>query len=60
MHATEIQLEARKLIEARGEGALPHAHACANDCENGGDADGARNWRRIASVIALLRGPGVS
>lgn len=57
MQATEIQTQARMLLEAHGPKALVEASKKATICERSGDMSGASDWRRIESALKLMQGP---
>ena len=57
MQATEIQTQARMLLEAHGPKAVVEATRKAKSCEQAGDMAGASDWRRIESALKLMQGP---
>ncbi|MFN3746831.1 MAG: hypothetical protein ACK4TL_19185 [Hyphomicrobiaceae bacterium] len=57
MQATEIQTQARMLLEAHGPKAMVEASKRAKACEQAGDTAGASDWRRIESALRLMQGP---
>jgi hypothetical protein len=57
MQATEIQTQARMLMEAHGPKAMVEASKKAKACESAGDMAGALDWRRIESALKLMQGP---
>jgi hypothetical protein len=57
MQATEIQTQARMLLEAHGARAVVEATRKAKACEQSGDMAGASDWRRIESALKLMQGP---
>ncbi len=56
MQATEIQTQARMLMEAHGMKAVVEAHRKVKACEHSGDMAGASDWRRIESALKLMQG----
>jgi hypothetical protein len=56
MQATEIQTQARMLMEAHGVKAVVEAHRKVRACEQSGDMAGASDWRRIESALKLMQG----
>ena len=60
MQAMEVQEHARKLQDARGELALPHAAQKARDFEHQGNTIEAQTWRRIEAALRQMQGPRVS
>ena len=57
MHAMEIQEHARRLLEAHGPKAIAEAAKRAQDSEQRGDANSAKDWRRIEAALRAMRGP---
>ena len=57
MQATEIQTQARMLLEAHGPKAVVEASKKAKACEQAGDMSGAVDWRRIEGALKLMQGP---
>lgn len=57
MQATEIQTQARMLLEVHGVRAVVEASKKAKDCVQAGDMAGASDWRRIESALRLMQGP---
>jgi hypothetical protein len=60
MLATEIEAHARKLIEAHGMKAIAEAAQKAIALERQGDADQAKDWRRIEAALRQMQGPRAS
>jgi hypothetical protein len=60
MQAMDIQEQARRLREARGDLALAQAAQKARDCEQHGDTKQAETWRRIEAALRQMQGPRVS
>jgi hypothetical protein len=60
MLATQVQEQARKLHAARGEKALPDVAQKAAALEEKGEAERARNWRRIEAALRQMQGPHAS
>ena len=60
MQAMDIQEQARRLREARGDLALAQAAQKARDCEQHGDTTQAETWRRIEAALRQMQGPRVS
>ncbi|MCB1548053.1 MAG: hypothetical protein KDJ41_09525 [Hyphomicrobiaceae bacterium] len=57
MDATEVHAHARKLFEAHGVKAIAEAAQKANVLEAQGEADSARDWRRIEAALRAMQGP---
>jgi hypothetical protein len=60
MLATQIQEQARRLHAARGDKALAEVAQKAKGLEEKGEAERARNWRRIEAALRQMQGPRVS
>ncbi len=60
MQAMAIQEQARKLLDARGDQALPLAAQKASEHERRGDREQAATWRRIEGALMHMRGPRFS
>lgn len=60
MKETDIHVYARHLKETLGFKALAEASQKAEHLERRGEADQARDWRRIAGVLREMRGPHAS
>lgn len=60
MQAMDIQEQARRLQEARGDLALAQAAQKARHCEQLGDTKQAETWRRIEAALRHMHGPRVS
>jgi hypothetical protein len=57
MSETQVHTIARQMFEKHGPGAIAQAAQRALACENGGDAEEAREWRHIAEAMKMMRGP---
>ncbi len=57
MLATEIQQQARMLVEAHGDKAVAEAAQKAKTLEDSGATEEAKVWRKIESAIKQMRGP---
>jgi hypothetical protein len=57
MYATEVFEHARQLLEAHGTSAIAEAAQKAAERESTGDADSARDWRRIEAALLQMCGP---
>ncbi len=57
MLATEIQQQARMLVEAHGDKALAEAAQKAKSLEDSGETEEAKVWRKIEAAIKQMRGP---
>lgn len=57
MQAVEIQAHAAKLFAAKGMKAIAEAAHKAEACERGGDAEQAKDWRRIEAALRQMSGP---
>ena len=53
----EIQAHAAKLFAAKGMKAIAEAAHKAEACERGGDAEQAKDWRRIEAALRQMSGP---
>ncbi|MBE3111903.1 MAG: hypothetical protein IMZ46_15600 [Acidobacteria bacterium] len=60
MHMNQIHDYARRLFDAHGDKAEVEAARKATECDQQGSKHEARDWRRIQSAIAQMRGPHVS
>jgi hypothetical protein len=60
MDMNEIHDYARRFIGAHGDKAASEAAQRAAECEKGGDAVQAEDWRRIEAAIKEMRGPHAS
>ncbi len=60
MQAMDIQEQARKLRDARGDLAIAQAAQKARELEQQGDIKEAETWRRIEAALRLMQGPHVS
>ena len=50
----EILRNARRLVQARGDGALEYANKMAMEMEEMGDENNQAFWERIAAQVELL------
>jgi hypothetical protein len=57
MDMNEIHDYARRLLDAHGDKAEREASQRAAECDQQGDKDQARDWRRIQAAIREMRGP---
>ncbi|MEZ5923054.1 MAG: hypothetical protein R3D57_01575 [Hyphomicrobiaceae bacterium] len=57
MNATEIFEHARELFEVHGSAAIAEAAQKAAALETQGDAEAAKDWRRIEAALMQMRGP---
>ncbi len=57
MDAVEIQDHARRLKAAHGDGAVAEAAQKAAALEKAGDAQQAKDWRRIEAALRQMQGP---
>lgn len=57
MLATEVQQQARMLVEAHGDKAVAEAAQKAKTLEDSGAIEEAKVWRKIESAIRQMRGP---
>ena len=57
MLATEIQQQARMLLEAHGDKAVLEAAQKAKSLEDSGATEEARIWRKIEDALKQMRGP---
>jgi hypothetical protein len=57
MNATDISAFARHLLDTQGAKAIADAAQKAAFFEQSGDAEQARLWQRVESVLRELRGP---
>lgn len=57
MHATQVQEQARKLMEAHGAKAIAEAAQKARDCEESNDKEQAKTWRQIEAALRQMQGP---
>jgi hypothetical protein len=57
MNATNISELARHLYETEGAQAIAQAAQKAVTCENSGDVEQARTWRRVEAVLLEMQGP---
>ena len=57
MQEIEINDRARQLLGAYGTKAIAEAAQKAAECEQQGQAEQAKDWRRIAEAMKLMRGP---
>jgi hypothetical protein len=57
MQAMEIQEHARKLRDAHGEKAAAEAAQKARSYEHQGEAEQAKDWRRIEAALRQMQGP---
>ncbi len=57
MLITEIQSSARMLMEAHGTKAIAEAAQKAVACEEKGELDKARDWRKIEAALKQMQGP---
>jgi hypothetical protein len=57
MSPTQIHSVARQMLEQHGLTAIAQAAHNAQDCEQKGDADEAREWRHIEDALKIMRGP---
>jgi hypothetical protein len=57
MNATDISMLAHELFAAQGPKAIAEAAHKAESCRQAGDAEQAKIWERVESVLRELRGP---
>lgn len=57
MLATEIQQQARMLLEAHGDKAVVEAAQKAKSLEDSGATEEAQVWRKVEAAIRQMRGP---
>ncbi|HEY8161078.1 MAG: hypothetical protein ACR650_17295 [Methylocystis sp.] len=57
MEETDVHDYARQLFEAHGDKAVAEAAHKAAAAEEKGDAEQARNWRRIEAILYQMLGP---
>ena len=57
MQELEINARARQLLETYGSKAIADAARKAADLEASGETDEAKDWRRVADAMKLMRGP---
>jgi hypothetical protein len=60
MDASQIHLTARQLFASAGPKAVAIAARKAKELERGGDAEQARDWRRVEAALHILAGPRAS
>ena len=60
MQAMDIQEQARKLRDARGDLAIVQAAQKARELQQQGDTKQAETWRRIEAALRLMQGPHAS
>jgi hypothetical protein len=60
MKYTDIETHARRLYDEHGPKAMAVAAQRARSCEEAGDEDQARTWRRIEASISEMRGAAES
>ncbi len=60
MQAVEIQDHARKLFDAHGPKAIAEASQKAKALEVKGEAEQAKDWRRIEDALKQMNGPRAS
>lgn len=56
MNAMEVQERARQLKAAHGDKAIREAAEKAEEADRAGDAETAKDWRRIESALLQMRG----
>jgi hypothetical protein len=56
---SEIQIHAiaRQMLEMQGPGVVAQAAQKAQQCDAGGAAEEARQWRHIADAMRMMRRP---
>ncbi|MGJ5179110.1 hypothetical protein ACQR16_12530 [Bradyrhizobium oligotrophicum] len=57
MSETQIHAIARQMLEMHGASAIAQAAQKAQQCESGGEAEDAREWRHIVEAMKMMRGP---
>ncbi len=57
MQTSEVHEYARQLLEAQGLKAIAEAAQKARTCDEQGDGEQARTWRRIEAALMQMRGP---
>ncbi|WP_284416454.1 MULTISPECIES: hypothetical protein [unclassified Bradyrhizobium] len=57
MSETQVHAIARQMLEMQGAAAIAKVVQKAQQCETGGDAEDAREWRHIADAMRIMRGP---
>ncbi|MGI9405594.1 MAG: hypothetical protein ACR2O4_04410 [Hyphomicrobiaceae bacterium] len=57
MDAMQIRQHAHRLIETNGAGATAAAAQKAARYEASGEAEQAKNWKRIEAALKQMRGP---
>ena len=60
MPETLVHDYARQFLEAHGDKAVAEAAQRACSCEEQGDNEQAKTWRRIEAAMRLMRGPNES
>ena len=57
MQELDINTRARQLLETYGAKAIADAAQKAADLEGRGETEEAKDWRRVADALKLMRGP---
>ena len=57
MQELDINARARQLLDTYGAKAIAEAARKAADLEASGEAEEAKDWRRVVDAMKLMRGP---
>lgn len=54
---TRVHTIARQMLEQHGYEAIAQVARKAQECENRGEAEEAKEWRHIEDAMKIIRGP---